>query len=104
VAYEVALEVIVNLREVVRIVRRHNAKIATQIENAASSVVANLAEGNRRIGKDRLHLFRTAAGSAEETLAHLHVALAWGWIAQTTITPALKSLDRELRLLWGLTH
>jgi four helix bundle protein len=53
-----------SLRRVVALVRRNNRKLAEQIENAASSVAANLAEGNRRRGKDRVQFFLIAAGSA----------------------------------------
>jgi four helix bundle protein len=79
-ALELALEIIVSLREVVAAVRRHDARLANQIVAAASSIAANLSEGNRRVGRDRLHLFRIAAGSADETRTHLRVALAWGFV------------------------
>jgi four helix bundle protein len=92
------------LRGVVSVVRRHDAKVAQQIVASASSVAANLAEGNMRQGRDRLHLFRVAAGSAEETRAHLRVALAWGWVSRSDIQPALELLDRQIALLWRLTH
>ena len=104
VAYDVALDVIGNLRGVVRAIRVQDAKLAQQIVASASSVAANVAEGNRRVGRDRLHLFRIAAGSADETRAHLQVAMAWGWLDAGDVAPALKSIDRELGLLWGLTH
>ena len=51
-----------------------------------------------------MYLFRVAAGSAAETRAHLRVALAWGWVEPKHIEAALKHLDRELALLWGLTR
>jgi four helix bundle protein len=104
VAFEVALEVIRSLRGVVALVRRHNGKLADQIVDAASSSAANLAEGNRRVGRDRLHFFRIAARSADETRAHLRVALAWGWVTDPDIEKPLQLLDRELGLIWGLTH
>jgi four helix bundle protein len=102
VAFEVALEVIRSLRDVVAKIRRHNRRIADQIVESASSIASNVEEGNRRVGKDRVYLFRVAAGSAAETRAHLRVAHAWGWVESTDIAPALEHLDRELRLLWGL--
>ena len=61
-------------------------------------------EGSRRIGKDRLHLFRVAAGSTEETRAHLRVALAWGYVTRAEIEASMKLIDRELALLSGLTR
>jgi four helix bundle protein len=104
VALEVAIQIVAGLREVVAIVRRHDADLARQIVRAGSSIAANVAEGSRRQGKDRLHCFRIAAGSAAETQAHLRIALAWGWVQRTQIESLLGQLDRELGLLWGLTH
>jgi len=48
VAFEVALEVIRSLREVVAVIRRRNGRLAEQIVASASSVAANVEEGNRR--------------------------------------------------------
>ena len=104
VALEIALHIIRELRRAVSRVRRHDVKIAQQIVAAASSVAANLAEGNRRCGADRLHFFRIAAGSADETRTHLRVAVAWGWLTDADVQPALALIDRQLRLLWGLTR
>src|SRR5882672_6579178 len=104
IAFEVSLQVISSLRDVVSVIRKHEPTLANQIIRSASSVAANLAEGNGRQGKDRLHFFRIAAGSAEETRAHLQVALAWGWLGAEQISSPLALLDRELALLWGLTH
>jgi four helix bundle protein len=103
IALEVALEMIRSLRRVVALVRKNNRRLAEQIEDAASSVAGNLAEGNRRRGKDRVQFFLIAAGSAE-TRAHLRVAHAWGWVRDQDIAASLVLLDRELALLWRLTH
>ena len=104
IAFESALRIIDSLRGVVVIVRRHDRALAQQIVSAASSVAANLAEGNERVGRDRLHLFRIAAGSAAETRAHLRVALAWRWIASADCEASLALIDEELAMLWRLTH
>jgi four helix bundle protein len=103
-ALEVSLEVIRALRGPVAKIRRHSAKLATQLEDAASSVAANVAEGNRRVGKDRSHLFRVAAGSADEARTHLRVAEAWGYVAMDDVETALRLLDRELAMLSRLTR
>lgn len=104
VAYEVAIDIVESLPGLVARIRRRNAKIADQIVASASSISANILEGNRRHGGDRLHLFRVAAGSADETRAHLRVAVAWGWIQRSDVDRTLALIDRELGLLWGLTH
>ncbi|MDD9937870.1 MAG: four helix bundle protein, partial [Myxococcales bacterium] len=104
VALELALILIESLRPVVERVRKRNARLAKQIEDAASSVAANLGEGNRRHGRDRIHFFTIAAGSADETRCHLRVAKAWGWLADRDVQRPLTLLDRELAILWKLTH
>jgi four helix bundle protein len=86
------------------VIRRRDASVAQQIVRAASSTAANLAEGNRRQGKDRLHFFRIAAGSADETRTHLRVAVCWGWVPSKDIAATLALIDRELAMLWRLTH
>ena len=104
VALELALTLITRLRPIVAKVRRHSPKLARQIEDAASSAVANLGEGNRRRGGDRLHFFRIAEGSTDETRCHLRVALAWGWVTVAEIDTAMQLADRELAMLYKLTH
>ena len=102
VAYQVGLDLIRALRPVVEGLRRHSSDSASQVERAATSVVHNLGEGSRRAGKDRRRFYVMAAGSAAEIRAALDVAEAWGWELDTVHARAL--LDRQLGLLWGLTH
>ena len=104
VAFEVAIQIVAALRGVVAVIRKHDADLAKQLVRAASSIAGNVAEGDQRIGRDRAHLFRIASGSTEETRAHLRVAEAWGYVQAAEVQPALKLIDRELRLLWGLTR
>src|ERR1041384_1868102 len=104
VALELALSMITELRGLVAKIGRCNPKLAQQIVGSASSVAANLAEGNRRTGRDRIHLFRIAAGSADETRTHLRVAIAWGYLQPTELESAFTLIDRELAIIWNLTH
>lgn len=104
IAFENAVGTIEALKEIVASVRRHDADLARQLVRAASSIAANVAEASQRVGKDRLHLFRVAAGSAEETRAHLRVALAWGYPRNSEVEEPMKRIDRELKLLAGLTR
>jgi four helix bundle protein len=102
VAYEVALDLVRALRPVVGQLRNFSAEAADQVERAASSIVLNLAEGDRRHGRDPRRFFAMAHGSAGEILGALDLADAWGWQVETQQARAL--LDRELGLLWGLTR
>jgi four helix bundle protein len=65
-------------------------------------VPANIAEGNRRAGRDRRHLWHVAAGSADEVCAHLRVAEAWGYVSGGDIAEVLALADRVLAMLWRL--
>jgi len=102
IVYNVALELVRSLRPVVEQLRLHSRDLADQIERAGTSVVLNIGEGNRRAGKDRRRFFTMAQGSASEIQAAIDVADGWGWPVDVGVVKPL--LDRELRLLWGLTH
>src|SRR3954452_14780991 len=104
VALELSIEIIEGLRDVVAAIRKHDVGLAQQIVRSASSVAANLGEAGGRQGKDRLHFFRIAAGSAYETRVHLHVAIAWGWVQPREVDAVLGLIDTELAILWRLTH
>ena len=104
IAYDVSLELARHLREPVAALARRNPSLADQLQRAAQSIPLNIAEGNGRAGRDRLHAFRIAAGSAREVTAALQVAELWGQLDAGSLQPALASCDRLLGLLWGLTH
>ena len=101
-AYEVTLEMATALRPAVDALARRDKDLAAQVRRAASSVVLNIAEGARRTGKDRLHLYRIAAGSASEVRAGLELAQVWQHLGPLPEVEAL--LDRVLAMLWKLTH
>jgi four helix bundle protein len=103
-AFDVALEMIRQLREPLAAIAHRDPALAHQLQRAAASVPLNLSEGRRRNGRDRLHLWRVAAGSADEVVASLRVAEAWGHVDTTSIAPALNLCDRILAMLWRLTH
>ena len=67
-------------------------------------MVANLGEGSRRRGKDRIHFYSIAEGSTDEIRCHLRAALAWSWVTPADVRASLNLIDRELAMLWKLTH
>lgn len=103
-AYEISLQLIPALRPLVEAVSLHDRSLADQIRRAGSSVPLNVAEGARRNGRDRLHAYRIAAGSAAEVRAALAVARGWGYVEESRAQVADALLDRVLALLWRLTH
>ena len=56
-----------------------------------------------RVGKDRLHLFRVAAGSADEVRTSLLVAQAWGSFEPAAAEEALGLVDRVLAMTYRLS-
>ena len=81
-----------------------DADLARQLRRAVASVPLNLAEGSRRAGKDRMHHYRIAAGSAEEAMSALMLALAWGHLEAGDLAVADGYADRLRAMLWRLTH
>ena len=94
--YEVSLDIIRALRGLVQQLARKDPALAKQIRDAANSIPLNLREGRRRAGRDRIHLWRIAAGSADEVRGALDAALAWGDIDGDAARLVLPLLDREL--------
>ena len=101
---EVALEMIAALRGPLAMLRRVDRDLADQVRRAASSVVLNIAEGAGRVGKDRPHHYRVAAGSNLEVAAALRVAVAWGDLEAAEVQAALELGRRVGAMLWRMTH
>ncbi len=101
-ALELALVIIALLRRILPAIRRHDSKLTNQLRDAGSSVALNLGEGSRRRGRDRLHFFTIASGSAEEVRTALRVALAWGYVTEHSVRESLEDIDRLQSILWKL--
>ena len=101
-ALEVALEAVREVAGIEKLVG--DADLARQMRRAVVSVALNLAEGNRRRGRDRLQLFRVAAGSADEVVTALRIAEALGSVNAEQVAPSLALLDRVLAMTWRLTR
>lgn len=102
IAYEVSIQLVTSLREVVPVVERFDRDLAAQMRRAASSVVLNLAEGSRSAKGNKQRHFAIAHGSAGEVKAALELAKAWGWIDDARAPREI--LDRLLALIRRLTH
>ena len=78
--------------------------IADQVIRAASSVPANIAEGAGRSGRDRLHHWRIAYGSAKEVDTHLQLLIGAGALDNTRAVIALQLFDDVRAITWRLLH
>ena len=102
-ALQMSLDVIVEIRDVVDVVRRRSRDLADQMERAATSVALNVAEASRRTGKDRAYRFRVANGSADEVRCALKVAVAWRYVQESDVRSGLQLLDDLAGMLWALS-
>jgi len=73
-----------------------------QLRRAVVGVPSKIAEGNRRLGKDRIYLFSAAAGSADEAITHLRIAAALGHLSDDDISATVAFADRVLAMLYRL--
>jgi four helix bundle protein len=78
--------------------------LVDQLQRAAISVVANIAEGNGRWHpKDRANFFLIARGSAFETLALLQVSQRVDLITEPRFNHYMPLADEIAKMLTGLT-
>jgi four helix bundle protein len=78
--YDDMLEVLRAVRGAMDAIEKRDPDLARQLRRAASSVVLNIAEGSGSFGRVRTMRYRTALGSARETLACLRVGEALGYV------------------------
>ena len=102
--YEVAKELARAARPLIERIERRDRPLADQARRAAQSAMLNIREGNRRAGRDRLHSFRIAAGSADELVGALDVAEVMGYLAAADLALPLALADRVLAMLYRLAN
>ena len=78
--------------------------IADQVIRSASSVPANLTEGHGRFGRDRIHHWRIAYGSAKEVDTHLRLLAQAGAIDKIRTNTALDLFDQVRAMTWRLLN
>ena len=92
---------------VLRLVRRAPPAVrplTDQTVRAVTSVPLNLAEGAGRCGRDRLHHWRIAYGSALEARTALELLVATGSLNAEAAASADALLDRVAAMTWRLVH
>jgi len=78
--------------------------LADQVIRSASSVPANLSEGHGRSGRDRMHHWRIAYGSAKEVDTHLRLLSGAGAIDSSQAVAAIQLFDEVRAITWRLLH
>ena len=100
IAYDLSLQFVTSLAPVIQQIASHDKDLARQLRRAASSIVLNLAEGSHSDPGNRRARFYTAAGSAKESQAALHLAVAWEYTTDTTTT---ELVDRVVAITYALS-
>jgi four helix bundle protein len=105
-ALEVAIELAKVMRRLLEKIRRHDKDLADQMKRATTSIALCAGEGQRRLGRDREHLYSIAAGSTGEVGVGLRVALALGYVEEDDpdAVAAKRLIGRENAMFWRLTH
>jgi len=78
--------------------------IADQVIRSASSVPANLAEGQGRSGRDRQHFWRIAYASAKEVDSHLRLLAFVGVVDGPGTATVLATFDEVRAMTWRLLN
>ena len=104
IAHRKALEAAVIAVSLVMRVPTPLKTIADQVIRSASSVPANLSEDHGRSGRDRMHHWRIAYGSAEEVDTHLQLLVQAGAIDPCRAKSTLRLFDETRALTWRLLH
>jgi len=78
--------------------------IADQVIRSASSVPANLSEGQGRSGRDRNHHWRIAYASAKEVDTLLRLLTGAGAVDNAQATNAFQLFDGVRAITWRLLH
>jgi len=78
-------------------------RLSGQIEAAASSAMANIAEGFvRRSNKEFIQFLFVAMSSAAEVQSHLYVALDQRYVGQKQFDQVCEQADKTARIISGL--
>ena len=94
IAKQIGIKAVFAIRPVMTIIKRHDPDLYRQAKRAMNSAILNVVEGNRRTGKDRLHLFSVSIGSADEVITALELACAWGYVSCEDIENSVSLLSR----------
>jgi four helix bundle protein len=98
--YAVLLELVRDLRVLLREIERRDPDLGRQCRRALCSAPLNLAEGCYSRGRNRAARYHTALGSLREVLACIEVAAALGYVPG--VAPQLQ--DRFDRVLGTLVR
>ena len=102
--YYKSLDVVRSVVKLSRRVQDQDSDLARQMRRACISVPLNIQEGLYSQGGNRNARFYNAMGSARETMACLHVAVAAAYLDQPEVDADLERIDHIIGALWKLSR
>ena len=82
---------------------KRDARLCSQIQSAAGSVMANIAEGFvRRSNKEFMHYLFIAMSSSAEVRSHLYIAVDQGYLSKDSFESLYGQADKTGRIISGL--
>jgi len=85
------------------VLRKRDRSLFEQVHRAMNSVVLNIAEADGNdLGTSKAR-FASACGSAKEVRAGLQLAVAYGYVASSTVVRVDTALDEVCAMSWKLS-
>ena len=103
-AYRKAIGAAGTAIDLVRRVPSPLKSLADQVIRSATAVLANLAEGHGRIGRDRTHHWRIAYASAKQVDCHIRLLCVSGAVHRGKAMTALQLFDEVRAMTWRLLN
>ena len=98
-----ALQAASGLRQMMPVLRKRDRSLFEQIHRAMNSVVLNIAEADGNdLGTSKAR-FASACGSAKEVRAGLQLAVAYGYVASSSVAQVDIALDEVCAMSWRLS-
>jgi len=101
-AHDRALDLLRSIRPLLPRLCAADKSLEDQLRRAATNVLLNIAEANRRKGRDRANRFRWAIAESAETSAALEAATALGYLDIADVAAALALADDVRALAYKL--
>ena len=101
---ELSIQLIEVLAPLMPRVKQRDKSLADQLSRAASSVALNLGEAELSDPGNRKARLFSAAGSANETLTALQIAVAWRHLPAREAEAAKALARRIVGILWRMTR
>jgi len=98
-----AIQAAEGLRQVMPVLRKRDRSLFDQIHRAMNSVVLNIAEADGNDPGTAKARFSSACGSAKEVRAGLQLAVAYGYLASSSVRRVDSALDEVCALSWRLS-